>query len=273
MRPAPIVPSVSTSSRRGLPRPFVIACIALGGLVALWGALFFAAWSVRQSERSSQVYADVETLRIEGGSGDIDVIAEDRDDVEVVTHLSWGLKKPRVEQGFSDGALTLTGSCGFWGSFGPEGCTAEFEVRVPRDLDVEVRGSSGDVSGRGLTGPVSLYTSSGDVTATDLSGRLRIGASSGDLDVDGFRGDELDADTSSGDVTVRALVVPRRISAVASSGDVTVAVPGEVAYDVESDTSSGDTNVEVDQSRGSSHFIRVETSSGDVSVLRLAGAR
>jgi DUF4097 and DUF4098 domain-containing protein YvlB len=262
---------VSTSSRKGLPRPFVIACIALGGLVALWGALFFAAWSVRQTGSTSQVYADVETLRIDGGNGDIDVIAEDRDDVEVVTHLTWGLKKPQIEQGFSGGALRLSGGCGFWGSFGPEGCEAEFEVRVPRDLDVEVRGSSGDVSGHGLTGPVSLHTSSGDVEAIDLSGRLRIGSSSGDLDVENYRGREVEADASSGDVTVRALVVPRRIEAVTSSGDVTVVVPGEVAYDVETDTSSGDTSVEVDQSRGSRQFIRAKTSSGDVTVARTDG--
>lgn len=262
----------STSSRRHLPKPFVIACIAFGGLVAVWGALFFAAWSVRQTERASQVYADVETLRITGGNGDIEVIAEDRDDVEVVTHITWGLKKPRIEQGFSGGELKLSGGCGFWGSFGPEGCEAEFEVRVPADLPVDVRGSSGDVSGRGLTGPVSLYTSSGDIEAIDLSGALKVGASSGDVDVENYRGTDVDADASSGDVTVRALVIPRRISAVTSSGDVTVIVPGTVAYDVESDTSSGDTSVEVDQSRGSSHFVRAKTSSGDVSVVRLDGA-
>lgn len=262
----------STSSRRHLPKPFVIACIAFGGLVAVWGALFFAAWSVRQTERSSRVYADVETLRIDGGNGDIEVIAEDRDDVEVITHLTWGLKKPQIQQGFSGGALRLTGGCGFWGSFGPEGCEAEFEVRVPADLEIDVRGSSGDVSGRGLTGPVSLATSSGEIEATDLSGRLRINASSGDIDVEGYRGTDVDAETSSGEVAVRALAVPRRISAVTSSGDVSVIVPGSVAYDVETDTSSGDTSVEVDQSRGSRHFVRAKTSSGDVSVVPLDGS-
>lgn len=262
---------MSTSSRKGLSRPFVIVCLVIGGLVAVWGTLFFAAWSVRQSERASQVYADVETLRIDGGNGDIEVIAEDRDDVEVVTHMTWGLKKPRIEQGFSGGALRLTGGCGFWGSFGPQGCDAEFEVRVPRDLEVDVRGSSGDVTGRGLTGPATLLTSSGDVEAIDLSGRLRIGSSSGDLEVESYRGRAVEADASSGDVTVRALVVPDRIDAVTSSGEVTVVVPGEVAYDVETDTSSGDTRVEVDQSRGSRHFIRAKTSSGDVTVARTDG--
>lgn len=265
------MPFVNTSSRKHLPKPFVIACVALGGLVAVWGALFFAAWSVRQSERASRVYADVETLRIAGGNGDIHVIGEDRDDVEVVTDVTWGLKKPRIEQSFSDGRLKLSGGCGFWGSFGPEGCEASFEVRVPRDLEVDVRGSSGDVSGRGLFGSVLLCTSSGDVEAIDIAGPLQLKASSGDIDVERFRGTELDADISSGDVNVRALVVPKRISAVASSGDVTVAVPGAVAYDVETDTSSGDTSVEVDQSRGSRHVVRAETSSGDVNIVRLGG--
>ncbi|MBB4664997.1 DUF4097 family beta strand repeat-containing protein [Conexibacter arvalis] len=263
----------TTPSRRGIPTPVIVVCVALGVLVAAWGALFFAAWSVHQDERTARTYADVEQLRINGGSGDIAVVAEDRDDVEVITHLSWALKKPRVEHSFRDGSLQLTGGCGFWGSFGPDGCDAEFEVRVPRDLEVEVHGASGDVSGRGLAGRSVLTTGSGDVTAVDLAGPLRIKASSGDVTVEGYRGRAVDAQASSGDVTVRTQVVPDRVRAVASSGDVTVVVPGTLAYAVAANTSSGDVSVAVDQSLRSRHEIEARTSSGNVDVARLDDAR
>lgn len=270
---APIVAFVSSTRRRGLPTPFVVVCVALGVLAAAWAALFFAAWSVRQTARSAKTYQGVQLLRVNGGNGDIHVIAEDRDDVEVVTRLVWGFKKPSIEQGFADGALQLSGGCGFWGSFGPDGCKAEFEVRVPRGLEVQVRGSSGDVSGRGLAGRTSLVTSSGDVHAIDVAGPLHVSASSGDVNVEGYRGSALDADASSGDVTVRTRTVPDRLSATASSGDVTVVVPGTVAYDVEAEASSGDSNVEVDQNRDSPHRIKAIASSGDVDVARLDDAR
>jgi hypothetical protein len=264
---------VPTTSRRGLPKPFVVVCIALGVVVAAWGALFFAAWSVRQSDTATRTYTGVDELRIDGGSGDVDVVAEDRDDVQVVTHMTWGLQKPDTAQGFDGGRLRLSGGCGFWGAFGPDTCQARFEVRVPRDLPVEVHGASGDVSGRGLAGDVYLSTGSGDVDATDVSGPLRVKASSGDVTVEGYRGRAVDADASSGDVTVRVRTVPDLLTANAASGDVTVVVPGTVAYYVEAGAASGDVNVDVDQSRDSDHVVKAHAASGDVRVARLDDAR
>jgi len=264
---------VPTTRRRGLPKPFVVVCVALGVLVAAWGALFFAAWSVRQSDTVTQAYAGVDRLRIDGGNGDVDVVAEQRGDVEVVTRMTWGLEKPAAAQSFDDGTLKLSGGCGFWGAIGPDTCQTRFEVRVPRDLPVDVRGSSGDVSGRGLAADSHLRTSSGDVAAIDVSGPLRVSASSGDVTVEGYRGRQVDADASSGNVTVRVRAVPDQLTATASSGDVTVVVPGTVAYYVDAGTSSGDVNVDVDQSRDSRHVVKARASSGDVRVARLDDAR
>jgi len=251
----------------------VILCVAFGALVVVWAALWFAAATVQRSDSSAQVYSGVERLRVKGGSGDIVVIAERRDDVEVIAHRSWALAEPKIDQGFDDGELTLSGSCGFWGSFGPQGCETEFELRVPAGLPLDIRGSSGDVSARGIAGDAYVGTSSGDVTVVDATGPLRAGASSGDVTVEGYGGDDVTAHASSGDVVVRARTAPRRVEAVTSSGDVTVAVPGDVRYDVRTDTSSGDEAVEVDQSRDAGRTIDARTSSGDVAVVKLDDAR
>jgi hypothetical protein len=273
-----VVPVTSTSTEqpsggRGLSRPFVVVCVVFGVLVVLWAALWFAAASVRRSDSSTRVYTGVERLRVKGGSGDITVIAERRDDVEVIARRSWSLAEPKLVRGFDDGELTLSGGCGFWGSFGPEGCETEFELRVPVDLPLDVRGSSGDVTARGLAGDAYVGTSSGDVAVLGATGPLRVGASSGDVTVEGYGGRDVTAHASSGDVVVRARTAPRRVEAVASSGDVTVAVPGDVRYDVRTDTSSGDQAVEVDQSRDAGRTIDARTSSGDVAVVKLGDAR
>jgi len=263
----------ATARRRGLHPAFVVVCIAVGVLVAIWGALFFAAWSVHQTERSVATYTGVDLLRIDGGSGNIAVIGEDRDDVEVVTRISWGLKKPDVVRSFDGGALKLSGGCDFLGSFGPDGCDADFEVHVPRDLQVDLRGGSGDVNGRGLAGRANLGTRSGNATAVDGSGLLHVSATSGDVVVEGFRGRDVTAEATSGNVTVRTRSVPDRVEATATSGDVTVVVPGSVAYYVEADAASGGTDVAVDQSRRSKRVIRARATSGNVHVARLDDAR
>lgn len=262
-----------TQQQRGLSRPFVILCVVFGALVVVWAALWFAAASVQRSDTRSSVYSGVERLRVKGGSGDITVVAEQRDDVEVIVHRTWGLAEPDIDQGFEDGELTLRNGCGFWGTFGPQGCSTEFELRVPADVPLDVRGASGDVSAKGIAGDAYVGTSSGDVTVLDATGPLRVGASSGNVNVQGYGGEEVTAHASSGDVVVRARTAPRRIEAVASSGDVTVAVPGGVAYDVSADASSGDTAVDVERASRSPHEIEARTSSGDVSVVKLDDAR
>lgn len=262
-----------TSRNNGLSKPFIVLGVLVGAFFVAYAALFLAAITVHQEDRTTQSYADVQHLRVKGGEGDITVIAERRSDVQVVARREWSLAQPEVKQSFHDGELTLSGSCGFVGTIGPTGCSTDFELRVPLELTLDVRGSSGDVTARGLAADAYLCTSSGDLTAVDVTGPLRVAVSSGDVTVEGYGGDDVSAHASSGDVVLRTRTAPERIEAVASSGDVTVAVPGGIAYDVSSDTSSGDQSIDVDQSRDSDHRIDARASSGDVRVVRLGDAR
>ena len=106
----------STQPQRGLSRPFVIVCVVFGAIVVVWSALWFAAASVRRSDTRTSVYTGVERLRVKGGTGDIKVIAEQRDDVEVLVHRTWALAEPDVDQSFTEGELTLHNGCTFLGS-------------------------------------------------------------------------------------------------------------------------------------------------------------
>jgi hypothetical protein len=268
-----VVGVTSTRQKRGLARPFVIVCSAFGALVVVWAALWFAAASVQRSDTRTSVYGGVERLRVKGDSGDIKVVGEQRDDVQVIVHRTWSLAEPKIEQRFEHGELTLRNGCSFLGTFGPQGCGTEFELRVPAGLSLDVRGSSGDVSATGLTGDAYVGTSSGDVTVLDASGPLRVGASSGNVKVEGYGGGDVTAHASSGDVVVRARTAPRRIEAIADSGDVTVAVPGDRAYDVNAEASSGSTSVGVERASRSPYAVEARASSGDVAIVKLDDAR
>jgi DUF4097 and DUF4098 domain-containing protein YvlB len=99
--------------------------------------------------------------------------------------------------------------------------------------------------------------------------RLALRSSSGDVEATGVDVGDIDARTSSGDVTVELGSAPRQVDTVTSSGDVLVVVPyvlGDVYYDVEADTSSGDRVVDVRTDPLSDRRIEAHTGSGDVTV-------
>ncbi|WP_049793172.1 DUF4097 family beta strand repeat-containing protein [Conexibacter woesei] len=263
----------ATTPRKGLPRPFLILCTGFGVVMVLYAALSAVAFGVRQKETTTTSYGAVEQLRIDGGSGDVTVIGEERDDVRVVAHASWGLAKPDREQQLTGSALKVDGGCGFWGNIGVNTCTTDYEIHVPRDTQVTADADAGDVRAVGLRGRVSLNASSGDVRAEDVTGELSVNVSSGDVTVVGYGGRDVSVNTSSGDLEVRTRVAPDRVKAITASGDVTVAVPGGDTYNVLTDTESGDRDVQVDQSVDAKRTIEARTSSGDVRVVRLADAR
>lgn len=262
-----------TAPRKRLSRPFVVVCAGLGVLTVVYFALSFVALGVRQTKTTAASYAGVDRLQIDGGSGDVTLIGEQRDDVRVVARTKWGLDEPDHLQQFSDGVLKVDGGCGFWGGFGIDGCTTDFEIHVPADIPIRAEVDAGDLRASGLDGRVQLEANSGDVRVEDVSGPLTVDVDSGDVMVIGYRGRDASVGANSGDLEIRTQVVPDRIKAVTDSGDVTIAVPGGEVYDVDTETDSGDTDVQVDQSVDAPRTIEANTNSGDVRVVRLADAR
>ncbi len=200
------------------------------------------------------------TLRVDTGSGDI----------EIVAHA---------------GQLTLdTGS----GDVTVGAVTGETRIDT----------GSGDVVVRKLVGNGLVDTGSGDVTVENVSaGKLSVDTGSGDVTVRngmvshvladtgsgsvqvvGVELEELDAETGSGDVTVRSsLAQAKRLTAGTGSGDVTIYGGPEASFDIESSQGSGDLLVRYDDARirkdgkkvvgarrgDGRTVIRVETGSGD----------
>lgn len=264
---------MQTSRRRGLPKPFVILCVVLGVLCVAYAAVWVAALVVQQSDEWTRSFAQVDRVRIDAACGDVDVVAERRPDVAVVARRTWSLRRPSDGASLRDGVLTLEHGCDALASIGPSGCSVDFEVRVPRRMVLEVKGTSGDITVRGLRGRTRVRASSGELRAIDVSGPLELRASSGDVTVEGYRGDQVAARANSGDVSVWTRSEPASIEARASSGDVTVAVPGQVPYRVEVSTRSGEETVQVDQSFRAKRRIGARANSGDVKVVRLTDGR
>jgi DUF4097 and DUF4098 domain-containing protein YvlB len=112
----------------------------------------------------------------------------------------------------------------------------EFEIEVPRTMDLLVDTSGGSISTENIegtadldtsggsisvdsvTGAVVADTSGGSISATDLGASARLDTSGGSISVDGVAGD-LVADTSGGSITIKG--ASGRVDADTSGGSIT----------------------------------------------------
>lgn len=143
----------------------------------------------------------------------------------------------------------------FWSSSG--------DIRINDDItgNIDLKASSGDLSGRKITGEIKFSLSSGDIKLSELEGKLDGNTSSGDIDIRVLKGD-IYAHTSSGDIEIRELNAERgNIST--SSGDVDIS---KMSGNVSMKTSSGD--VTIDRAEGP---VSVRCSSGDIKIDEISG--
>ena len=177
----------------------------------------------------------------------------------------------------------------------------DFDIRVPRETNIDANTVSGDLAVTGTRGQHEVRSVSGDVTIEDVQGPMQVRSVSGDINVTGFAGrveansvsGEIefsrskvkmpDVVTVSGDVAIDAVTLPdndgeSRLKTV--SGDIEVVI-AEANAEVGYNTVSGDAIVEVNarvEKTGKRDRkiligeggprIRVKSVSGDLKVAR-----
>jgi DUF4097 and DUF4098 domain-containing protein YvlB len=113
----------------------------------------------------------------------------------------------------------------------------DFEIRVPSNMIMKAKASSGDISVSDADRGIGLSAASGDVMAERIGGDIEISVSSGDIEID----------DAAGDVKLNA-----------ASGDITAE---KIKGNVEVQTSNGDVDIE-----GIGGDLMIVSSSGDISV-------
>ena len=77
----------------------------------------------------------------------------------------------------------------------------------------------------------------------------------------------MSASDGSGDIRLSFTRAPAKVEAHDSSGNITVVVPGGVAYRIVAEASSGTRTIDVPTNPASSHVIVLYDGSGDISVV------
>lgn len=160
-------------------------------------------------------------------SGDITVTGWDRAEARVQASTSRG----RLRWRFSSSRITV--------EIEPvRGRTGDspIEVSVPQGVRVITRSTSGDLTIRGVNGPVDASTTSGDVELADASERVELKSVSGDVRAVRVRG-EIEANSVSGEVELDD-IEGRAVRVESTSGDLVLT--NVRSPDVSAETVSGE---------------------------------
>lgn len=233
------------------------------------GAVAAVSWATRSdATNEATVTEHVSTLELDVRSGDVEVIASDRDDIAV----EWRERSSL----FSDATLThqvtgstlrVIGDCdrGFWFN----GCSTDVVVRVPADVEVVAEAGAGNVTVAGLEASADIRSNAGRVRAEDQSGDLVAHSDAGPVTVDGLMADTAEVTSNAGAVSVDVAEPVTELVAESRAGNVHVTVPdGGGPYAVDATTNAGDTTVDVPTDPSSHRTIRATSNAGDVVVTR-----
>ncbi|TDO51381.1 putative adhesin [Kribbella sp. VKM Ac-2527] len=251
-------PASSISPERRYGIAISVALILGGG--------YWALTSLTEEAKATQGTYPVQgtSFTIESSSADLEVRSGDVREVTVDRKFERNVFGSDPKETYQDGRLQVQDtSCGFL-SFG---CDTSYVVTVPRNVKVTVESTSGDLKASDLPAGASLKTTSGNIDASNVGGQLSLDSTSGDVEARDLTASEVSANATSGGIELTFQDAPTTVSAEASSGDVTVLLPGGTqAYKVDADTSSGDESINVKMDPAATNTIKANTSSGDVTI-------
>jgi len=259
-------------------------------VVALAAPLALSAKITRTVEKTFAVQAGGQ-LQAATQGGDITIQTSDRPEVHVlVKQVIRAETEKEADEILADLTLTLEQSGNdvtaeakyekgehfrWFGSWPP--VTVSFVVTVPKNFNLKLNTSGGNIAVASLTGNVHARTSGGDLRFDRINGdidggtsggnvslkegtaRAMLRTSGGDIEID-RAGGPTDVSTSGGNIKINS--VAQLISATTSGGNVSAVITEPLKQDTLLSTSGGDVEVEV--VKGAGFDLDARTSGGDV---------
>ena len=189
---------------------------------------------------SYTVSSPVSTLRVSAGRGSITVTGSQRSTVSVSEQVRYPGRPATMVRNLTGKTMTLEE----WECSGL--CTVSYDIRVSRGIAVSVS-SEGKIRLSSLAGSVVAISPFGPITADGISSR------------------EAGFVSNNGAINATFTAPPTSVHASGSAGDITIHLPGTVAYQVTIPTwSQGKTAISVRQSSLSRHVIVAGSNQGAV---------
>ena len=207
----------------------------LVGLVAAGIAVSAAATPARADEWSKTYQVNGRAdLRVMTSDGDVTVTGADQNQIDArVTTQGWkvGSNDVQVIESQSGNSVSIEVRVPHWNwSFfgGSHNRSVRVELRVPRELALNVRTSDGNVTASGVSGKIEFDTGDGNVTANSVRGDIRMHTGDGHIDGHSLDG-SLDADTGDGNLRIDGRFDALALKTGDGSIDAQVATGSKVA--------------------------------------------
>ena len=255
--------------------PIAFALIAWTGLteVAYAG---LGSYPVRLS-----VPVEGSTVNLSASAADVQVTQAAGSTLRLAGKATYSLIRSNVTWHTTPSGVIVSSRCHFFIGI----CSFSFHAVLPAGKRTVLSDGSGNLTLRGLTGPVTVGSGSGDVQANVLTGRVSLQTGSGNITGGALSGPKVTLKAGSGDIAFDSLEsldvvvtdgsgnvdltfskAPTRVKVSNSSGNVNVVLPRGVRYQVNATTDSGNRTVSVLQTSAPDHVITVTDGSGNVSV-------
>lgn len=207
-------------------------------------------------------------LDINARDGSVDISSWDQKEIQVqVETVGWRISPDEVRiidrQIGNRVELEILVPKHVWG-FSLKHRQIRMNVKVPRELRLDVRTGDGSIRSTNLRGDLELYTGDGSIRGSELEGNVRINTGDGGIDLDRMDGslrvntgdghvnvsgrfEDLDVRTGDGSIRVvaeRGSKISDRWSFNTGDGSVDLRLPESLAADLSART--GDGNIDLD---------------------------
>jgi hypothetical protein len=224
--------------------------VTVSAFALLSAALVMVVWWAATTEERTSTYVvrgNVNGIMLDLGDADLDIVGggtEGALQVSRTDRFAFG-HPAEAERAVQAGTLRLRARCpaALVGS-----CASAYRLRIPDNV------------------PVTVKTTSGSVAASGYRGSARVDTSTGDVSFNGWCGFNLQIRAVAGDVRAAAACAPERLELRSRRGRVQALVPpGRYRVDAESDEGSRDVRG-VTEADDAPFQIQALSTSGDVSV-------
>jgi DUF4097 and DUF4098 domain-containing protein YvlB len=145
-------------------------------------------------------------LRVSTDDGDVTIVGADQKQIDArVTTEGYkiGSSDVRIEESQNGDHVVISVKMPHFNFsfFGGRHKSVKIELHVPRELELEVETSDGNVVAQNVAGRVHFSTGDGNVTATGVHGDIRLHTGDGHISGTNFDG-TLDADTGDGNLQI-----------------------------------------------------------------------
>ena len=211
--------------------------------------------------------AELKSLELTNMSGDIKVTAIDGDLASVTANkISFEHKcKLTTEQQGNKLVVSVRSTDLFDSAI----CKVHFDVKVPKQIAMNISVGSGDLEVVGTKGQLKFKTGSGDAKIVAEVDSLQVDMGSGDLQIDGLVGSG-DLKTGSGDIDLSYTAAPQTgsLNISSGSGSATISLPSGSKLDTSFQSGSGELLNEIGNSKNAKFRISMKAGSGDLRIKK-----